>query len=146
VLDGLSIGFRTRKATQGTKPGEPARTLTEIDLVEVSIVTFPANPKARVTAAKTLAAADLRDLEDLLGDRGLSRKTRETAVSVFREWLQRDAEQPESTLGDPDVAAIVGGDADALSAEEAAAKLLASLGTDDDTMRAAQKLLARLQS
>ena len=53
VLDGLSIGFRTKKFTMGTKPNEPRRTLEEIDLMEVSIVTFPANGKARVSATGT---------------------------------------------------------------------------------------------
>ena len=72
VLDGLSIGFRVRQATQGTKPGEPRRTLTDIDLVELSIVTFPANPKARVTAVKG-DFPTIRELEQLLvRDAGLA--------------------------------------------------------------------------
>jgi HK97 family phage prohead protease len=96
VLDGLSIGFKVRQFIQGTKPTEPDRTLTDLDLWEVSIVTFPANPKARVTAVKALTVEELRDLEDVLGDRGLSRADRLKAVSVFKRWLQRDAEAPNS--------------------------------------------------
>jgi len=45
ALDGLSIGFKTRKAraTQG------GRVLTSIDLWEISVVTFPMSPTARIT-------------------------------------------------------------------------------------------------
>lgn len=72
VLDGLSIGFRVKQAKLGTKPGEPRRTLTEIDLMELSIVTFPANPKARVTAVKG-DFPTIRELEQMLvRDAGLS--------------------------------------------------------------------------
>lgn len=45
ALDGLSIGYRTIKAE---KAGSAGRILTEIDLWEVSLVTFPMLPEARV--------------------------------------------------------------------------------------------------
>ena len=53
VLDGLSIGFRTRKA----RPDESGRlrVLTQVDLWEVSLVTFPMLPQARIS--RVLAAA-----------------------------------------------------------------------------------------
>lgn len=65
ALDGLSIGYRARKFVNGTKPNEPRRTLTDIDLVELSIVTIPADDKARVGAVKTI-----RQFEDFLRDVG----------------------------------------------------------------------------
>lgn len=69
ALDGLSIGFRAKKFTQGTKPGEPNRTLESIDLMEVSIVTFPANGKARVGAVKAAERiATIREFEEFLRD------------------------------------------------------------------------------
>jgi hypothetical protein len=95
VLDGLSIGFKTKQFIQGTKPGEPDRTLTEIDLWEVSIVTFPANPKARVTAVKALSVEQLRELEGILHDGGLSRADARRGVVAFKRWLQRDAGAPD---------------------------------------------------
>lgn len=73
VLDGLSIGYRAKEFTYGTKPDEPRRTLKVLDLQEVSVVTFPANGRARIDAVK---AADLteRDVERMLTrDAGLSR-------------------------------------------------------------------------
>jgi HK97 family phage prohead protease len=53
AIDGLSIGYRTVAARKG--PGETVRTLTEIDLWEVSIVTFPMLEGARVTGVKARA-------------------------------------------------------------------------------------------
>ena len=80
ALDGLSIGFQVREAVEGTRPGEPRRKLTNIDLWEVSIVTFPANPKARVGSVKTLGTDELRELEGALRDEGLSRADSRIAV------------------------------------------------------------------
>ncbi len=91
VLDGLSIGFKTVQFINGTKPDQPDRTLTEIDLWEVSIVTFPANPKARVSTVKAMSVEELRELEEVLHDGGLSRRDGRRAVSIFKQWLQRDA-------------------------------------------------------
>jgi Escherichia/Staphylococcus phage prohead protease len=102
VLDGLSIGFRIRKQISGTKPGEPARTLTDIDLGEVSLVTFPANPKARVSTVKSLTVDELRELEVTLRDAGLSRRDCERAVSTFKAYLLRDVGVPTTGLRDED--------------------------------------------
>jgi uncharacterized protein len=49
ILDGLSIGFRTVTARTDAKSG--IRRVAEVDLWEVSIVTFPMLPGARITAA-----------------------------------------------------------------------------------------------
>ncbi len=46
ALDGLSIGFKTLKSSRLRK----GRKLSEIDLWEISIVTFPMAPEARITA------------------------------------------------------------------------------------------------
>jgi HK97 family phage prohead protease len=53
ALDGLSIGFRARRATRDARTGQ--RRLHEIDLWEISIVTFPMLPGARVSAVKCVA-------------------------------------------------------------------------------------------
>lgn len=47
ALDGLSIGYRTKRAERDEK-GQ--RLLTELELWEVSVVTFPMLPAARVAA------------------------------------------------------------------------------------------------
>ncbi|WP_366514821.1 HK97 family phage prohead protease [Sphingomonas sp.] len=48
-VDGLSFGYRVRDAT--SVGGQ--RELTELDLVEVSVVANPMHPKARVHAVET---------------------------------------------------------------------------------------------
>jgi len=49
AIEGLSIGYRTLQAER-TGAG---RKLTEIDLWEVSVVTFPMLPEARVHSASS---------------------------------------------------------------------------------------------
>lgn len=56
ALDGLSIGFRTLRAR--TDPATRVRRLIAVDLVEVSIVTFPMLPGARIARAGTASFAD----------------------------------------------------------------------------------------
>ena len=47
AVGGLSFGYRVREAS-----GEAPRELRDLDLVEVSLVTFPMQPKARVHAVE----------------------------------------------------------------------------------------------
>jgi HK97 family phage prohead protease len=55
ALDGLSIGFETVRARSDPKSG--VRRILEADLWEISIVTFPMLPGARVSAVKALGLA-----------------------------------------------------------------------------------------
>jgi HK97 family phage prohead protease len=48
ALDGLSIGYRPVKARGGR--GQTRRYLEQVDLLEISIVTFPMQPLARLRA------------------------------------------------------------------------------------------------
>lgn len=67
ALKGLSIGYRARRdaITYGKNPGEPRRTLKAVDLVEVSLVSRPANPLANVDAVKAaVMAGDLPTLRE----------------------------------------------------------------------------------
>ena len=71
ALDGLSIGFRTVRARQDKAAG--VRRILEADLWEISVVTFPMMPEARVgrvqsarqSALLTLAARLRRAAEPL---------------------------------------------------------------------------------
>lgn len=70
AIDGMSIGYRTVKAGRGAK-GE--RLLQELELWEVSIVTFPMLQTARVDAVKAAEMSE-RDFERMLTrDAGLTR-------------------------------------------------------------------------
>lgn len=57
ALDGLSIGFRAVTARREAKAGP--RRLGRVDLWEISIVTFPLLPGARVTQVKASARPSL---------------------------------------------------------------------------------------
>lgn len=50
AVDGLSIGYRTERSRKDPRTGQ--RRLERIDLWEVSLVTFPMLPQARVSAVK----------------------------------------------------------------------------------------------
>ena len=60
AIDGLSIGYRTVRAG---KTAQGHRLLSEVELWEVSLVTFPMLPQARASAVAESAKADL--LHDL---------------------------------------------------------------------------------
>jgi len=47
-VDGMSVGFRTIRDSWASVEGKTVRTLLEVDLVEVSIVAFPAYPDTEV--------------------------------------------------------------------------------------------------
>ncbi|MDZ4393033.1 HK97 family phage prohead protease [Cypionkella sp.] len=55
AIDGLSIGYRTVRAE---RDGKGQRLLSELELWEVSLVTFPMLPEARVSAKGDLPEAD----------------------------------------------------------------------------------------
>ncbi|OYW60384.1 MAG: peptidase U35 [Bosea sp. 12-68-7] len=57
-IDGLSIGFITKKAVARKGGG---RLISSLDLVEISLVSVPMHPGARVTSAKTADALRLAE-------------------------------------------------------------------------------------
>lgn len=103
AYNGLSIGYRAKDWAMQTRPDEPRRTLKAVDLMEVSIVTTPSNPKSRVINVKS--EFNPRDIEDGLRDAGLSRADSVKAVAVFKSLLQRDDAEPNTDPRDEDAAA-----------------------------------------
>lgn len=78
AVDALSIGFSVPKGGAAYDREKAVRRISRIELWEVSVVTFPANPKARVDRVKArLRGADLpteREFERFLTrDAGFSR-------------------------------------------------------------------------
>jgi len=67
AIDGLSIGYRTVRAA---KNDAGQRMLTELDLWEVSLVTFPMLPTARVAAKSDFVAVGdvLREMAEAFND------------------------------------------------------------------------------
>lgn len=97
ALDGLSIGYRAKEFTLGTKPGDPRRTLKSVDLVELSIVTFPMNDKARVGAVKAGNIKTIREFEDFLRDVGgySNAAAKAIAASGFKAADPRDEDEAD---------------------------------------------------
>ncbi len=92
TLDGLSIGYTIDDA-EVSEAG--IRHLKEIDLWEVSVVTFPMNELARVDAVKQLVEGGLtkRQLETILRDAGFTRGQAKALVADGYDGLidARDA-------------------------------------------------------
>jgi HK97 family phage prohead protease len=96
ALNGLSIGFVSKQWAYDRD--SEVRTLTEIDLWEVSLVTFPANAKARVTNVK--AATDVatpKDAERILRDAGFSKADATSLVSRVMRLGEERSESAQST-------------------------------------------------
>jgi len=70
AIDSMSIGYRTVEAMD--EADGRVRKLLEIDLFEISVVTFPMLPDARITDVKSIQTE--RDFERFLRDAGYSRK------------------------------------------------------------------------
>lgn len=92
AYNGLSIGYYPVEWSMGTKPDEPRRTLKKIRLVEVSLVTFPANDQARINQVKV--SPDPRSLEKLLCDAGLSRSQAKALLAEGYNAAFRACDEP----------------------------------------------------
>ena len=92
ALDGLSIGFRVDAKGMDYDRGGKRRLLKEVDLLEISAVTFPMNPRATIQQVKG-ADRTVREWEELLRDAGnLSRSESKMAANAVAKALdQRDA-------------------------------------------------------
>jgi len=97
AVNGLSIGFVTRKDSYDKVTG--IRTLLQVDLWEISIVTFPANPSAQITGVKSAidTLQTLADAERFLRDAGNLTRSQATA------FMARVKSLPPGQ-GDPDPA------------------------------------------
>lgn len=93
ALSGLSIGFVTRKHETDEETG--ITTLKDIDLWEVSPVTFPANPEARVTDVRGMGdAMTEREFEHwLVHTGGFSRSHAKALIANGYRALTREAER-----------------------------------------------------
>lgn len=94
ALNGLSIGFVSRKWSYDE--ATDVRTLTEVDLWEVSLVTFPANTSARVTSVKAAEVGQIqtvRQAEKALRDAGFSDEAAKAYVAQIKRVVldERDA-------------------------------------------------------
>jgi len=89
ALKGMSIGYATKDSETDRKSG--VRRLKELELFEVSLVTFPMNDQALISRVKT-KPADERALEEYLRDAGYSRTEAKAIVAKGHKGIQREAD------------------------------------------------------
>lgn len=97
ALNGLSIGFMSKEWSYDRDT--EVRTLTAIDLWEVSLVTFPANEKARVTNVKSADELQApKDAEKVLRDAGFSKSDATAFVSRVMRMGEVRRDSVDSTV------------------------------------------------
>jgi len=98
AIDGLSIGYRVDAKGYDYDDKKKRRYLKSVDLMEISAVTFPMNPKARVQAVKS--DRTIREWESFLRDEGgLSRNEAKAGAAALTKTLdQRDVGEESSKL------------------------------------------------
>lgn len=69
AIDGLSIGYRVTEHDYMSTPKGTVRRIKAADLLEISVVTFPMNPKALVTDVKQLQSP--KEVEAILRNAGV---------------------------------------------------------------------------
>lgn len=87
LIKKLSIGFALIK--KSFSAGK--RILEEIDLKEISPVTFPADEHASIIGVKSMKDLDIRQFEQKLRDVGFSQKEAKAVCADGFKGLQRDA-------------------------------------------------------
>lgn len=122
ALSRLSIGWRARQGgiKYGKKPEEPKRTLSAIDVFDISLVDDGDDPGAALHSVKSadieaalnwdrlcgylkslrseIDPAQIRELEDLLRDAGASRSRAVAMASVFAKSAQSESEGTKSAV------------------------------------------------
>jgi Escherichia/Staphylococcus phage prohead protease len=99
-LDGLSIGFQTRKSKMDEETG--IRTLTEIELWEISPVTFGADRAALITGVKSDGELPTeRELERWLRrEAGLTKDQAKVVIAKGYRQVRREAMSSEEACGE----------------------------------------------
>lgn len=114
AINGLSIGYYVTDFRDEEIVGGSIRHITGIDLVELSLVTFPANEEARIENVKSGQRASIRDAERALREAGFSRsEAKGILAGGYKSLSLRDAGD-----GDAEIAALLRRNISALMGEE----------------------------
>jgi HK97 family phage prohead protease len=93
----MSIGYRAKDADYQNG----ARILKELELVEVSLVSIPMNPEARIVSVKSAAAAEIRtaiQFERFLKQHGFANSLARRLAAGWNAALGRDDEDAAALL------------------------------------------------
>ena len=99
ALSGLSIGFRTNEKGYHYDKRTRKRIIEEVELMEVSLVTFPMNPKAQVDMVKS-EDITIREWENGMRDAfNLSRSEAKVAAkAVYQVFEERKSDEMSDSL------------------------------------------------
>jgi len=92
ALDSMSIGYRLSPDDYKYSDKLKKRTISNLDLMEISMVTFPMNPKAKIPKVK-LAEMDVRELEKYLCDIGMTNSVAEQSAGVLFKSFNREVNE-----------------------------------------------------
>ena len=99
AIDSMSIGYRTIEAVPEAEGR--VRKLTEVDLYEISLVTFPMLPDAKVTAVKSIKT--IREFEKALRDAGFSQNE---AKAIAADGFKGLAAHRDDVKAEPDTESL----------------------------------------
>jgi len=100
ALDGLSIGYKADPNKQSYDERRRRRMLKEVDLMEISLVTFPMNPKARVMSVKACDRT-IREWETFLREEGeLSRSDSKVCAKALVNSLTKHRDDGQTEISD----------------------------------------------
>ena len=105
ALDGLSIGYKADPDKQDYDARRRRRMLKEVDLMEISLVTFPMNPKARVSSVKG-EDWTIREWERFLRDDG--RLSHSESKACAKAIITTLTEQRDAGEGDQEIVSLLG--------------------------------------
>jgi len=100
-LTEVSIGFMIREAAREQRG--TGRVIEDVDLMEISLVTWAANPEARVTSVK--ARNDIREFERFLRESGFSRT--EAVAIASKGFKGLDSQSESEGLESPEIAEAI---------------------------------------
>jgi phage head maturation protease len=106
ALSGLSIGFRTNEKGYHYDKRSKKRIIEDVELMEVSLVTFPMNPKAQVDMVKS-EDITIREWENGMRDAfNLSRSDSKVAAKAVHHVFE-EKRANEMLAGETDNAELV---------------------------------------
>ena len=98
ALDSMSIGYKLSPEDYKYSDKLKKRTITNLDLMEVSMVTFPMNPKAKITKVK-LADMSVREIEHYLRDVGLmSGSVAKQSANILYKSFHEDLDEQRDVV------------------------------------------------
>jgi len=97
ALDSMSIGYRLNPKGYHYDDKEKKRIIKEVDLMEISMVTFPMNPKAKITKVK-LAEMNVREIEHYLRDAGMSTSVAKQSANILYKSFNPQLEEQREVV------------------------------------------------